>query len=198
MDRGIDEALEGGEAVNIEGFGRFTTRHRAASRARNPRTRGAVPARTVAIFKPGKVLRDRLNGSHGDRRSLAAASPGFVRSVCAYPLDQCAPMHGSGFAFRPSPGLMRQEDPRGGSTDSESPNFLSVTGHRALPSPACARSQRSGQGQSLADGAGGYRCRADLRLDHRILSRLSHAGSPDPAVRGLLGLMRQAPLRYEG
>lgn len=62
MDRGIDEALEGGEAVKFEGFGRFTTGHRAAPQARNPRTRVAVPARAVATFKPGRVLPDRLNG----------------------------------------------------------------------------------------------------------------------------------------
>ena len=62
MDRGINEALEGGEPVNIERFGRFTTGHRAAPQARNLRIRVAVPARAVATFKPGKVLRDRLNG----------------------------------------------------------------------------------------------------------------------------------------
>ena len=60
----IVDALEGGEAVNITGFGTFATTHRAAREGRNPRTGEAVavPARTVATFKPGKALRDRLNG----------------------------------------------------------------------------------------------------------------------------------------
>ena len=59
----IAEALEGGEAVNIAGFGRFATTHRAARQTRNPRTGEtvAVPARTVATFKAGTALRDRLN-----------------------------------------------------------------------------------------------------------------------------------------
>ena len=59
----IADALASGEAVNIAGFGIFATTHRAAREGRNPRTGEAVavPARTVATFKPGKALRDRLN-----------------------------------------------------------------------------------------------------------------------------------------
>ena len=60
----IADALESGETVNIAGFGRFATSYRAARQCRNPRTGEtvAVPARTVATFKAGKALRDRLNG----------------------------------------------------------------------------------------------------------------------------------------
>ena len=60
----IADALENGEVVNISGYGRFATTHRAAREGRNPRTGEAVavPARTVATFQPGKALRDRLNG----------------------------------------------------------------------------------------------------------------------------------------
>jgi len=59
----IADALESGETVNITGFGKFTTSHRAPRRGRNPRTGEAVavPARTVPTFKAGKALRDRLN-----------------------------------------------------------------------------------------------------------------------------------------
>ena len=59
----IADALESGEAVNIAGFGRFTTSHRAARQGRNPRTGEPVviAERTVPTFKPGKTLRDRLN-----------------------------------------------------------------------------------------------------------------------------------------
>ena len=59
----IAEALERGETVNIAGFGKFTTSHRAPRRGRNPRTGEAVaiPARTVPTFNAGKALRDRLN-----------------------------------------------------------------------------------------------------------------------------------------
>lgn len=60
----IADALERGEAVNIAGFGKFSTNHRTARKGRNPRTGEAVtiPARTVPTFKAGKALRGRLNG----------------------------------------------------------------------------------------------------------------------------------------
>ena len=52
----ISDALESGEVVNIAGFGRFSTRRRAARQGRNPRTGEAVaiPAQTVPTFKAGK------------------------------------------------------------------------------------------------------------------------------------------------
>ena len=60
----IADALEHGETVNIARFGKFATSYRAARQGRNPRSGEtvAVPARTVATFKAGKALRDRLNG----------------------------------------------------------------------------------------------------------------------------------------
>ena len=60
----VADALERGEAVNIPGFGKFSTGHRATRQGRNPRTGEAVaiPARTVPVFKAGKALRDRLKG----------------------------------------------------------------------------------------------------------------------------------------
>ena len=59
----IADALESGEAVNIAGFGRFTTSHRASRQGRNPHTGEPVviAERPVPTFKPGKTLRDRLN-----------------------------------------------------------------------------------------------------------------------------------------
>lgn len=59
----IAHPLERGETVNIAGFGKFTTRHGAPRRGRNPRTGEAVAtsARTVPTFKAGKALRDRLD-----------------------------------------------------------------------------------------------------------------------------------------
>ena len=107
--------------------------------------------------------------------------------------DPCLPMHTGRFpaavrteaAGGPSgrPHLHRKPRSRVG------PPTVSA---RAAP---CRRSRRSGQGRSSADGVGvcrcrACRCRAELRLDHRSLSRLAHAGSPDTAVRGLLGLAR--------
>ena len=60
----IAAALERGEAVNIAGFGKFATTHRAPRQGRNPQTGEAVaiPARIVPTFKAGEALRHRFNG----------------------------------------------------------------------------------------------------------------------------------------
>ena len=61
----IAEALAKEEAVGIAGFGTFTTKSRAARTGRNPRTGESVPiaASKVPSFKPGKALRDVVNGA---------------------------------------------------------------------------------------------------------------------------------------
>ena len=63
----IAEALAGGEDVRIIGFGTFGTRARPARIARNPRTGENVPvaASTVAVFKPGRPLRNAVKGGSG-------------------------------------------------------------------------------------------------------------------------------------
>ena len=60
----IADALAREEPVAIAGFGTFTSRSRAARRARNPRTEApvAVPASTVSSFKAAKALREAVNG----------------------------------------------------------------------------------------------------------------------------------------
>ena len=59
----ISGSLARGEAVSLIGFGTFSARRRPARTARNPRTGEtmAVPASTVAAFKPGKSLKDAVN-----------------------------------------------------------------------------------------------------------------------------------------
>jgi integration host factor subunit beta len=63
--REIVEQLASGGRVELRGFGAFTTRSREARTGRNPRTGEAVPvsAKRVPYFKPGKEMRERLNGS---------------------------------------------------------------------------------------------------------------------------------------
>lgn len=60
----IADSLARDEAVALLGFGTFSARRRPARTARNPRTGEsiAVPASTAAAFKPGKSLRDAMNG----------------------------------------------------------------------------------------------------------------------------------------
>ena len=60
----VEEALEGGEKVQLVGFGTFETRERAARQGRNPRDPQQViniPASKAPVFKAGKVLKEAIN-----------------------------------------------------------------------------------------------------------------------------------------
>jgi DNA-binding protein HU-beta len=61
----IKDGLKRGEKVAISGFGSFEPSRREARQGRNPRTGEAVEiaASTTIKFKPGKGLKDALNGS---------------------------------------------------------------------------------------------------------------------------------------
>ena len=56
--------LAGGGRIEIRGFGSVSVRFRRARVGRNPRTGTPVslPARFAPSFKPGKRLRERVNG----------------------------------------------------------------------------------------------------------------------------------------
>jgi DNA-binding protein HU-beta len=60
----IRDGLERGEKVGISGFGSFEAARREARQGRNPRTGEAVEvaASTSVRFKPGKGLKEALNG----------------------------------------------------------------------------------------------------------------------------------------
>ena len=58
----ITEALQGGDKVQLVGFGNFEVRERSARKGRNPQT-GAeidIEASKVASFKAGKTLKEGL------------------------------------------------------------------------------------------------------------------------------------------
>ncbi|MDQ6972208.1 MAG: integration host factor subunit beta [Mariprofundaceae bacterium] len=61
----IGDALGRGERVELRGFGSFYTKQRDARVGRNPKTGESVhvPAKVVPQFKPGKELRDRVDGT---------------------------------------------------------------------------------------------------------------------------------------
>ncbi|MGH7503164.1 MAG: HU family DNA-binding protein [Longimicrobiales bacterium] len=61
----LAESLMRGDKVQISGFGTFEARKRASRSVRNPRTGEEiqVPATTTAAFRPGKALKDALNGT---------------------------------------------------------------------------------------------------------------------------------------
>jgi integration host factor subunit beta len=57
-------ALQGGDRIEIRGFGSFRTRQRRGRTGRNPKT-GAkvdVPPKRIPFFKPSKELKDHVNG----------------------------------------------------------------------------------------------------------------------------------------
>ena len=60
----ISDALAEGENVQLIGFGTFVVKDKAAREARNPRTGETVKiAASKAVgFKPGKALKDKVNG----------------------------------------------------------------------------------------------------------------------------------------
>ena len=60
----VSERLVEGGRVELRGFGAFSTRERQARTGRNPRSGETVevPAKRVPYFKPGKEIRERLNG----------------------------------------------------------------------------------------------------------------------------------------
>ena len=60
----IVQRLADGGRVELRGFGAFSTRERKPRTGRNPRTGESVqvPAKRVPYFKPGKEVRERLNG----------------------------------------------------------------------------------------------------------------------------------------
>lgn len=63
----IVEAMARGDRVELRGFGAFSVKKRDARTGRNPRTGEAVDVeeKAVPFFKAGKLLRDRLNETHG-------------------------------------------------------------------------------------------------------------------------------------
>ena len=58
----IEESLGNGNSVTFTGFGTFKVRERAARKGRNLQTGEPldIPAKNVAVFKPGKRLRDSI------------------------------------------------------------------------------------------------------------------------------------------
>jgi len=61
----LSEAMVDGRRVEFRKFGSFSVKKRAPKQARNPGTGEAVnlPARYVPVFKPSRLLRERVNVS---------------------------------------------------------------------------------------------------------------------------------------
>lgn len=60
----LTEQMTKKEDVSFVGFGTFKVNHRDAREGRNPRTKEKIqyPAKDVPVFKPGKALKDAVDG----------------------------------------------------------------------------------------------------------------------------------------
>lgn len=69
----IISALQGGQKIEIRGFGSFRTRDRRGRIGRNPKTgeKVDVPKKRIPYFKPSKELKDFVNTS-GQRAASGA------------------------------------------------------------------------------------------------------------------------------
>jgi len=58
----ITETLQGGDKVQLVGFGVFEVKQRAARMGRNPKTKEQIqiPASSVPVFKAGKAFKDAI------------------------------------------------------------------------------------------------------------------------------------------
>ena len=74
----IVDALQQEDKIELRGFGSFRVRRRRSRQGRNPKTgdRVSVPSKRIPYFKPGKELKDLINGDDERvARSLASAEP---------------------------------------------------------------------------------------------------------------------------
>jgi len=62
----MSNSLTEGDRIEIRGFGSFSLHFRPPRLGRNPKTGDSValPGKHVPHFKPGKELRDRVNGGN--------------------------------------------------------------------------------------------------------------------------------------
>jgi len=61
---GVAKTLKKGDSVSLVGFGTFAITKRAARSGRNPRTGATIKIKAAKVpkFRPGKALKDSLNG----------------------------------------------------------------------------------------------------------------------------------------
>ena len=59
----ITESLQGGDKVQLVGFGVFEVKERAERMGRNPKTKEQIniPASAVPVFKAGKAFKDAID-----------------------------------------------------------------------------------------------------------------------------------------
>jgi integration host factor subunit beta len=73
----IVAALKHDDKIELRGFGSFRVRKRRSRQGRNPKTgdRVDVPAKRIPYFKPGKELKDLINGEEEGTSPRVALGP---------------------------------------------------------------------------------------------------------------------------
>ena len=76
----IIDALQQDDKIELRGFGSFRVRRRRSRQGRNPKTgdRVEVPSKRIPYFKPGKELKDVINGDEDRRVSSPPAAGSLV------------------------------------------------------------------------------------------------------------------------
>ena len=94
------ECLAGGGRIEIRGFGSFSLHFRSGRVGRNPKTGTSVslPAKHVPHFKPGKRLRERVNGELSPEATAGPAGDAGDTSAPPAPAWDTASLHGHGHA----------------------------------------------------------------------------------------------------
>jgi integration host factor subunit beta len=67
----MSAALSSGQRIEVRGFGSFSLHYRPPRTGRNPKTGAAVhvPDKFVPHFKPGKELREKVNGGEDNGKT---------------------------------------------------------------------------------------------------------------------------------
>ncbi len=79
----IIEALQQDDKIELRGFGSFRVRRRRSRQGRNPKTgdRVEVPEKRIPYFKPGKELKDLINGDAKLEESLDSVVDTLLRET---------------------------------------------------------------------------------------------------------------------
>ena len=90
MIGGVKQTLKKNNSVSLVGFGTFSVSKRAARSGRNPRTGATIKIKAAKVpkFRPGKALKDAVNGSRSPLRVLSS-------------VGRAAPLQGVGRGFEP-------------------------------------------------------------------------------------------------
>ena len=109
----IVQTLNGGEKIELRGFGSFRVRERNSRKGRNPKTGAAVdiPAKRVAYFKPGKELKELIN-EDGNSAAALGVEGSLSTSQSSFTSDETS-------AFgQPEGGSSGNGEPDGSQTPS--------------------------------------------------------------------------------